>query len=96
MGDAASAGGSACTACSVRRVVGSTPGEAFFGKCDRTTMTQDDIENGRLIALVGIAPVKAGGVRDLPNRPVEEAALRQAARRLASCYSEPSARLTST
>ena len=27
-------------------------------KCDRTTMTQDDIDNGRLIALVGIAPVK--------------------------------------
>ena len=38
--------------------VGSTPGEAFFVKCDRTTMTQDDIDNGRLIALVGIAPVK--------------------------------------
>ncbi len=38
--------------------VGSTPDEAFFVKCDRTTMTQDDIDNGRLIALVGIAPVK--------------------------------------
>jgi uncharacterized protein len=32
--------------------------EAFFVKCDRTTMTQDDIDNGRLIILVGIAPVK--------------------------------------
>lgn len=32
--------------------------EAFFIKCDRTTMTQDDIDNGRLIVLVGIAPVK--------------------------------------
>ena len=32
--------------------------EAFFVKVDRTTMTQDDIDNGRLIILVGIAPVK--------------------------------------
>ena len=26
--------------------------------CDRTTMTQDDIDNGRLICSIGIAPVK--------------------------------------
>ena len=32
--------------------------EAFFVKCDRTTMTQDDIANGRLIVVIGIAPVK--------------------------------------
>jgi phage tail sheath protein FI len=32
--------------------------EAFFVKCDRTTMTQDDIDNGRLIILVGAAPLK--------------------------------------
>jgi phage tail sheath protein FI len=32
--------------------------EAFFVKCDHTTMTQDDIDNGRLICLIGIAPVK--------------------------------------
>jgi phage tail sheath protein FI len=37
---------------------GATPEEAFFVKCDRTTMTQDDIDNGRLIVLVGVAPVK--------------------------------------
>jgi uncharacterized protein len=37
---------------------GSTPDEAFFVKVDRTTMTQDDIDNGRLICLIGIAPVK--------------------------------------
>jgi phage tail sheath protein FI len=37
---------------------GVTPEEAFFVKCDRTTMSQDDIDNGRLIILVGIAPVK--------------------------------------
>lgn len=32
--------------------------EAFFVKCDLTTMTQQDIDNGRLICLVGLAPVK--------------------------------------
>ena len=37
---------------------GASAGEAFFVKCDRTTMTQDDIDNGRLIVLVGVAPVK--------------------------------------
>ncbi|MCP4898081.1 MAG: phage tail protein [bacterium] len=37
---------------------GVTAEEAFFVICDRTTMTQDDIDNGRLICLIGIAPVK--------------------------------------
>jgi phage tail sheath protein FI len=37
---------------------GVTAAEAFFVKVDRTTMTQDDIDNGRLIILVGVAPVK--------------------------------------
>lgn len=37
---------------------GLTEEEAFFVKCDLSTMTQDDIDNGRLIVLVGIAPVK--------------------------------------
>jgi hypothetical protein len=32
--------------------------EAFFVKCDRSTMTQTDIDQGRLICLVGVAPVK--------------------------------------
>ncbi|MCK0509727.1 phage tail sheath C-terminal domain-containing protein [Aromatoleum buckelii] len=32
--------------------------EAYFVKCDRTTMTQTDIDQGRLIVLVGVAPVK--------------------------------------
>ena len=29
---------------------GSTPDEAFFVRCDRTTMTQDDLDTGRLAA----------------------------------------------
>jgi phage tail sheath protein FI len=37
---------------------GSRPEEAFFVRCDRSTMTQDDIDNGRLIVLVGVAPVR--------------------------------------
>jgi hypothetical protein len=39
-------------------LMGTTQDEAFFVKCDRTTMTQDDIDNGRLICYIGIAPVK--------------------------------------
>ena len=32
--------------------------DAYFVRCDRTTMTQADIDNGRLIVVIGIAPVK--------------------------------------
>jgi uncharacterized protein len=39
-------------------LMGATQDEAFFVKVDRTTMTQDDIDNGRLICYIGIAPVK--------------------------------------
>jgi phage tail sheath protein FI len=37
---------------------GTTVEQAFFVKCDRTTMTRDDIDNGRLICVIGVAPVK--------------------------------------
>ncbi|MBN1439675.1 MAG: phage tail sheath subtilisin-like domain-containing protein [Anaerolineales bacterium] len=37
---------------------GTKPEEAYFVKCDRTTMTQTDIDSGRLICLIGVAPVK--------------------------------------
>jgi len=37
---------------------GAKPEEAFFVKCDRDTMTQDDIDYGRLICVIGVAPVK--------------------------------------
>ncbi|MFZ3167952.1 MAG: phage tail sheath C-terminal domain-containing protein [Candidatus Methanoperedens sp.] len=39
-------------------LMGTKAEQAFFVKCDRTTMTQDDIDNGRLICVIGIAPVK--------------------------------------
>jgi phage tail sheath protein FI len=38
-------------------LMGATPEDAFFVKCDRTTMAQDDIDNGRLICQIGLAPV---------------------------------------
>ncbi|MDQ0061120.1 phage tail sheath family protein [Paenibacillus harenae] len=37
---------------------GTSPGEAFYINIGRTTMTQDDIDNGRLICVIGVAPVK--------------------------------------
>ena len=37
---------------------GQTKDQAFYVRCDRTTMTQDDIDNGRLICVIGVAPVK--------------------------------------
>ena len=37
---------------------GSGPEEAFFVKCDRSTMTQADIDQGRLICVVGVAAVR--------------------------------------
>ena len=36
---------------------GDTAADAFFVRCDLTTMTQTDIDAGRLIAQVGVAPV---------------------------------------
>ena len=39
-------------------LAGSTPGEGFFVDIGRSTMTQDDIDNGRLICVIGVAPVK--------------------------------------
>lgn len=40
------------------RLAGATPEEAFFVRCDRSTMTQNDIDNGRMICLIGVAPLK--------------------------------------
>jgi uncharacterized protein len=37
---------------------GIKPEEAFFVKCDRSTITQDGIDQGRLVCLIGVAPLK--------------------------------------
>jgi len=37
-------------------LMGTKPEQAYFVRCDRTTMTQNDLDNGRLICLIGVAP----------------------------------------
>ncbi|ESQ15770.1 MAG TPA: phage tail sheath family protein [Chromatiaceae bacterium] len=39
-------------------LAGATPEQAFFVRCDRSTMTQNDIDNGRMICLIGVAPLR--------------------------------------
>jgi len=39
-------------------LMGTTPEEAFFVKCDRSTMTQGEIDAGKLIVVIGLAPTK--------------------------------------
>jgi phage tail sheath protein FI len=39
-------------------LLGDSPVKAYFVRCDRTTMTQNDLDNGRLVCLVGVSPVK--------------------------------------
>lgn len=39
-------------------LAGSAPSEAFFVNVGRNTMSQDDIDNGRLVCVIGVAPVK--------------------------------------
>jgi uncharacterized protein len=39
-------------------LAGDGPREAFFVRCDRTTMSQDDLDNGRLVAEIGVATVR--------------------------------------
>jgi phage tail sheath protein FI len=39
-------------------LLGATPMEAFFVRCDRSTMTQNDLDNGRLVSLIGVAMLK--------------------------------------
>ncbi len=36
-------------------LLGSSPEEAFFVRCDRSTMTEDDIANGRVVWTIGVA-----------------------------------------
>ncbi|MGA2086544.1 MAG: phage tail sheath C-terminal domain-containing protein [Terracidiphilus sp.] len=38
-------------------LMGAKASDAFFVRCDQTTMTPDDIQNGRLVMQIGVAPV---------------------------------------
>jgi len=46
------------TQCRLGAFQGAAPDEAYFVRCDRTTMTQDDIDAGTVIVVVGFAPLK--------------------------------------
>jgi len=39
-------------------LLGGKPEEAYFVRCDRSTMTQNDLDNGRLVCLIGVAALK--------------------------------------
>ena len=39
-------------------LIGNRVDDAFFVKCDRTTMTEDDIDSGRLVCVIGVAPIR--------------------------------------
>ena len=39
-------------------LLGDKPEAAYFVKCDRSTMTQNDLDNGRLVVLVGVAALR--------------------------------------
>jgi hypothetical protein len=39
-------------------LLGEDPKQAYFVRCDRSTMDQNDLDNGRLICLIGVAVVK--------------------------------------
>ncbi|HEY2383505.1 MAG TPA: phage tail sheath subtilisin-like domain-containing protein [Terriglobia bacterium] len=39
-------------------LLGDSAAQAFFVRCDRTTMTQNDLDNGRMICLIGVALLK--------------------------------------
>jgi phage tail sheath protein FI len=39
-------------------LLGDKPDKAFFVRCDRTTMTQNDLDNGRMVCLIGVAALR--------------------------------------
>jgi phage tail sheath protein FI len=42
-------------------LMGIKPEEGFYVRCDRSSMTQSDIDNGRLIVEIGVAAVRPAG-----------------------------------
>jgi hypothetical protein len=40
------------------KLVGNAAKDAFFVRCDRSSMTQDDLVNGRLVCVIGVAVTK--------------------------------------
>jgi len=52
-------------------LLGEKPEKAYFVKCDRSTMSQNDLDNGRLVCLVGVAPLRPAEFVIFPHRPVD-------------------------
>ncbi|MCK6548973.1 phage tail sheath subtilisin-like domain-containing protein [Myxococcota bacterium] len=40
------------------RLFGLKPGDAYFVRCDRATMSQNDIDQGRMVCQIGVAPLR--------------------------------------
>jgi len=40
------------------RLFGTRAQEAYFVRCDQSTMTQNDLDNGRLVCLIGVSPLR--------------------------------------
>jgi phage tail sheath protein FI len=38
-------------------LLGDKPEDSYFVRCDRSTMTQNDLDNGRMVCLIGVAPL---------------------------------------
>ncbi len=52
-------------------LLGDKPEKSFFVKCDRSTMSQNDLDNGRLVCLIGVRAAPSRRIRHLPHRPVD-------------------------
>ncbi len=39
-------------------LLGDKPEKAYFVRCDRSTMTQSNLDNGQLVCLIGVAPLR--------------------------------------
>jgi phage tail sheath protein FI len=39
-------------------LLGDKPANSYFVRCNRSTMTQNDLDNGRLVCLIGVAPLR--------------------------------------
>jgi len=46
-------------------LVSGTSDEAYFVRCDRSTMTQNDLDQGLLVCLIGVAPVRPAEFIDI-------------------------------
>lgn len=65
---------------------GRTSGEAYFVRCDRSTMTQNDLDNGVVRLEVGFAPLKSA---EFVIVQIAQQAARLATERLAPATGEP-------